>query len=168
MSVKEPRRTVGTGQFGAGIREAERAVELNPSNVRGRAILGMALDALGRNDEAIARHEQSIRLSPRDPRMSIYYAGIARGHLGARRYEEAAAVVRRTVDERPDFPHSHYILACALGHLGKYDEARAELAECEHLQPVYVERRLQWSPYKESAENEHLHAGVRAAQAAAA
>ncbi len=111
-------------RFAAAVREAERAIELNPSNAHGLSILGIALEAVGRHDEAIVSFEQAIRLNPRDPRMSIYHVGLARAHLGARRYEEAAEVARQTINERPDFPHSHYILACALGHLGRYEEAR--------------------------------------------
>jgi adenylate cyclase len=152
-------------RYDASVAEAERAVELNPSNALALAILATALDALGRHDEAIARFEQSLRINPRDARQHVYLTTMARAHLGAGRYEEAAAVARKTIIQRPNFPHAHYILASALGHLDHLEEARAELAECERLQPGYVERRLRWQPYLDPAMNEHLHAGIRAAQA---
>ena len=107
-----------------------------------------------------------IALPGRMPRrLHIFFTIMARAQLGAQDYDRAADTARKTINQRPDYPHSHYILASALGHLGRLDEARAELAECERLQPGYIERRLGWSPYQNAVENEHLHAGVRAAQA---
>jgi len=151
--------------YEAAVEEAEHAVGLNPSNARALAILAVALDALGRHDEAIERFEQSLQINPRDPRSHIYVTSLARAHLAARRYQDAVKIARKTISQRPDYPHSHYILASALGQLGQLEEARTELAECERLQPGYLARRARWQPYRDPAENEHLHAGVRAAQA---
>jgi adenylate cyclase len=153
-------------RYEAALVAAERSVELNPSNSLGLAFLAVALESLCRHDDAIERFEQSIQLNPRDSRRHIYITGMARAHLGARRYDKAVETAKRTINQRPDFPNSHYILASALGHLGRFEEARAELAECERLHPGYIERRLNYAPYRDPAENEHLHAGVRAAQAA--
>ena len=151
-------------RYDAAVIEAERTVELNPSNPIALAILGTALDAVGRHDEAIARFDQAIQVNPRDPRLHIYYTTMARAHLGAKRYEEAASTARKIMSERPDFPHAHYILASALGHMGQLAEARTELETCERLQPGYVERRLQWQPYQDPEKSDHIHAGVRAAR----
>jgi adenylate cyclase len=152
-------------RYEAAIEEAEHAVELNPSNAFAFAALAHALDAVGRHDDAIERFEKSIQINPRDPRMHIFLTTMARAHVGAGRYDAAAALARKTINMRTDYPASHYILASALGYLGRLDEARAELAECERLQPGYVARRARWQPYRDAAKNEHLHAGVRAAQA---
>jgi adenylate cyclase len=144
--------------------EAERSVKLNPSSSMALAILATALDAVGRHDDAIDRLRQCIQVNPRDPRQHVYYSTMARAHLGAGRYDEAATTARTIISQRPDFPHAHYILASALGHIGRHDEARTALETCERLQPGYVERRLQWQPYQDPAKSEHIHAGVRAAR----
>ena len=151
-------------RYDASIVEAERSVEINPSNSTALAILGTALDAVGRHDDAIERIKQSVLVNPRDPRIHIYFSTLARAYHGAKRYEEAVDTAQKIISERPDFPHAHYILASALGHLGRLDEARAELEICETLQPGYVERRLQWQPYQDSEKSNHVHAGVRAAR----
>jgi len=148
-------------QYEASVVESQRAVELNPSNALALAMLGTSLDAVGRHDEGIERLEQALQINPRDPSTHIYIATIARAHLSARRYEQAAACARKAITHRSSYPHAHYILASALAQLGRDNEARAALDTCERLQPGYVEGRLRWQPYSDAAENQHLHAGIR-------
>jgi tetratricopeptide (TPR) repeat protein len=91
-------------RYDASVIAAERAVDLNPSNPIALAILGTALKAVDRHDEAIARFDQAIQVNPRDPRLHFYYTTMARAHLGAEHYEEAASTVRNISSERPDPP----------------------------------------------------------------
>ncbi len=152
------------GEFDLAIAEAERAVELNPNSAFARLILGTALDNAGRSGEGILEIERSLQLNPRDPQVHISCNTLARAQLNAQKYEEAVACARKALSVRSDFPHAFYLLASALGHLGRLDEARKALAECERLQPGFVQKRAQWQPYRDAANNEHIHEGVRKGQ----
>ena len=149
------------GDHDLAIAEARKAVHLNPSNAMAYGVLGTALDAVGEFEAGIVELECAIRISPRDPRNHIFLATIARSWLTLRRYEDALGWARRAIEDRPAYPHSHYMLAAVLGHLDRLDEARAALEDCERLQPGFVAGRADWSPYRDPALNEHLHAGVR-------
>ncbi len=153
------------GKFDLAIAEAESAARLNPNSAFARAVLGTALDNAGRSAEGLAHIETSLRLNPRDPQNHIHLNILARAYLNTRNYEAAAEWSRKAIEHRSDYPHAHYLLASSLGHLGRLDEARAALSECERIQSGFTERRLTWQPYKDPADNEHIHDGVRKARA---
>jgi adenylate cyclase len=153
------------GRHELAIAEAEKAVELNPSNALARGVLGTALDSVGRSEDGVGEIERALQINPRDPRNHILINTVARAHLVARSYEEAASWARRAIQHRPDYPHAQYLLASALGHLGRLGEARAALDECERLQPGFVAKRARWEPYQDPARNSHIHDGVRKAGA---
>jgi tetratricopeptide (TPR) repeat protein len=93
---------------------------------------------------------------------------LARAHLIARRHEDAVQWARKALERRMNFPHALYLLASALGHLGRADEARKALDQCEASQPGFVARRASWQPYRDTADNEHIHDGIRRAEWTAA
>ena len=152
------------GEFELAIAEAERAVDLDPNSAFAHLILGTALDNAGRSGEGITEIEMGLRLNPRDPQVHISINTLARSHLNARNYEEAAACAQKAIGTRTNFPHAYYLLASALGHMDRLDEAQKALADCERLQPGFVEKRASWQPYRNAADNEHIHDGVRKAQ----
>ena len=88
---------------------------------------------------------------------------MARAHLTARRYEEAAEWARKAIQWRDDAPLSHLILAASLGHLGQSNDARAALDKCESIRPGYVAERDNWHPYNNVEDEEHLFDGLRKA-----
>ena len=61
--------------------------------------------------------------------------GLAKLHLGAD--EEAVALFRRSVDASRNYPLNHFYMAAALAHLGRLDEARAEVKAGLALAPNY-------------------------------
>jgi adenylate cyclase len=113
----------------------ELAVQLNPSLAYGYFILGLYLARAGRPDEGIAKIEKGMRLSPRDPRtwMALLYLGQA--HFAAGRYEQAVEWTQKSLQQGPDYPASHRILAASYAQLGKLYEAKNALAEALRLQP---------------------------------
>ncbi len=151
------------GRMEFAIAEATRAVELNPSNAFAYGVLGTALDSVGRSEDGISALEKAFQLNPRDNQNHILINILARAHLTARRYEEAVEWARKAIHRRSDFPHGHYILAASLGHLGRRDEARAALDECERIQPGFIDKRARWEPYRNPADNQHILDGVRKA-----
>ncbi len=143
------------------IAEAERAVELDPNSVVARRSLGNKLDLAGRSAEGIAHLERALQLSPQDPQSQVPMTFLARAYLNARRYEDAVSCARKAIGRRPDYPHAHYILAIALGHFGRHAEARLALDACERLHPGFAAKRARWKPYRNAADNAHLHEGLR-------
>ena len=115
----------------------ERAIALNPSFAWGYWGLGVALYSLGRTDDAVAMIEKAIRLSPRDPSLSLILQNLGMAHSVADRYTDAADAARRAIALRPDQPAHHRLLAACCGHLGRLDEARTALAEMARLAPDF-------------------------------
>jgi adenylate cyclase len=152
------------GRFENVIAEGRRAVELNANNAFAHGILGTALDSVGEGAEGIREVELSLKLNPRDPDGHVFINTIARAHLIARRHEEACEWARKALDRRSDFPNAYYVLASALGHLGRTDEAKRALDQCEEIQPGFVARRATWQPYRDAADNEHIHDGIQKAE----
>ena len=149
------------GRFETVISEGRRAVELNANNAFARGILGTALDSIGDTEEGIRQLELSLQLNPQDPSNPIIINTVARAHLKARRYEDACDWARRALDRQSNFPHALYNLASALGHLGRVEEGRRALDQCEEFQSGFVAKRASWEPYRDSAANAHIHDGVR-------
>jgi len=91
---------------------------------------------LRRNEEALAGIETAIRLSPRDPMMSLYHAVQALAHLMLRQFDKSIACSRRALREQPDNVRALHRLACALAHKGDLDAARAAYTEAERVLPA--------------------------------
>ena len=71
--------------------------------------------------------ERALRLSPLDPMNFNNYVGMASASEIAERYDEAVALYRRALQERP---HAEWILrslVSALAGAGRMDEAAVEL-----------------------------------------
>ncbi len=151
--------------FEQAIAEQKRALELNPNNPFANTHLGQALDASGRPEEAIQNLEKALRISPtRDPRTDIALSLLARAHLTARHYEEAAEWSRKAVRRRSG-PESYMTLASSLGHLNRLVEARTALDECESIHPGRIQKEfhLDPCPYQNRADHEHILDGLRQA-----
>ena len=100
---------------------------------------------MGRAEEAEAHVNEAFRLSPNDAVafMWTHIRGLAKLHLGAD--EEAVALFRRSVDASRNYPLNHFYMAAALAHLGRLDEARAEVKAGLALAPNYsIARFLAW------------------------
>jgi adenylate cyclase len=119
------------------IAAAERAVELDPSFALAHAFLGSFLASHGRLEEGLASAEKAIRLSPRDPQLWFYFTQLAVVHFRARRYEDVVEWTRRSIRGNPRFSYNRAILAAAYAHLGRLDEARAEVEELLRVQPGF-------------------------------
>jgi tetratricopeptide (TPR) repeat protein len=109
-----------------GIRECERALELNRNLVNAHGHIGYAKILLGRAEETEAHIEEALRLSPRDVHVYLWcmYAGAAKLYLG--KEEETAPWLRRSIEINRSFAFSHFLLAAALARLERLSEARLE------------------------------------------
>jgi TolB-like protein/Flp pilus assembly protein TadD len=128
---------IQTNRASRAIGELEQALSLNRNLGAAHAWMGQAKITMGRAEEAEAHVDQAFRLSPSDAVGFIWthIRGLAKLHLGAD--EEAVALFRRSVDSSRNYPLSHFYMAAALAHLGRLDEARAEVRAGLALAPNY-------------------------------
>ena len=150
-------------KFQDAIALSTEAIDLNPNNASAQVTLGNFLTLIGRPDDGILHLEKGFQLTPQHPRRHIHLTFMARAHLTARRYEEAAEWARKAVEWRDDAPLPHLILASSLGHLGQSNEAQTALDKCESIRPGYVAKPDNWHPYKNADDQEHLLDGLRKA-----
>ncbi len=82
--------------------------------------LGIALQGLGRTEEAIGHYREALRLAPEDARVHSHLA-TALHATGDR--EGALDHLRRAVELRPGFAEAHHNLASLLRQAGRTDDA---------------------------------------------
>jgi TolB-like protein/class 3 adenylate cyclase/Flp pilus assembly protein TadD len=128
---------IQTNRASRAIGELQQALALNRNLGAGHAWIGQAKITMGRAEEAEAHVNEAFRLSPNDAVAFIWthIRGLAKLHLGAD--EEAVALFRRSVDASRNYPLSHFYMAAGLAHLGRLDEARAEVKAGVALAPNY-------------------------------
>jgi adenylate cyclase len=125
---------------------------------------GMLRVCVGDGDAAIAHLERTVRLSPLDPGMSAYIAGIALAHIACGRYQEGLAAAERAIRENPNFSVAHLQMTRALGGLGRMEEAKLAAARLLEVAPAFtVSRYLSVSPMKDSEVREKCAGLLRAA-----
>jgi len=112
-----------------------KAIDLNPSFALAHGYLGVALAYGGEPESAIAEAQKAIRLSPRDPELFHFLVGIGTAHFVAGRYEDAVEWAKKVIQERPDVPSGHRLLAASYGQLGNTDAAKVALEGVLRLVP---------------------------------
>jgi TolB-like protein len=134
-----------TNRVAQGIRELERALDLEPNLARAHGQIGMARILLGRPEETEAHIREALRLSPRDPVAHLWcgHAGLAKLIVG--KFKEAETWLRRSIEINPNDPTSHFYLSCALVYLGRLPEARSEASVGVAINPTYTLARVRAS-----------------------
>ena len=102
--------------------EFQRAIALNPNDALGRHWYGGYLSLMGRHEEALNEHERARQL---DPYSLIINANLARAMYWARRYDDAIAQAKRTMQIDPRFGVAALWLEASLRHKGMFKEAVA-------------------------------------------
>jgi TolB-like protein/class 3 adenylate cyclase/Tfp pilus assembly protein PilF len=124
----------------------DRALALNPNAALAWLIRG-AIHALRNQPEAaIEAVERARRLSPFDPYTFLYAGTIAGAHLAARRFEQAIEWADRALHDQPRAVAAMRVKVAANAHLGRPDEARAELDRLLAIDP-----KLTIAGYRERA-----------------
>jgi adenylate cyclase len=146
--------------------EARVSVELNPNDAQALHALGNKSDLMG-DPEGIPRMVRAQQLDPQSTDRHALQAFLARAYVNARDYEKAIAIAQSAIRSRPEYPNSHFILAIALAHMGRADEAKAAMARAEALSPGFLAGRADWAPYADPDSNRHLQEGMHKATAEA-
>jgi adenylate cyclase len=154
-----------SNQLDLALAEGRLAVELNPSNAYSLHALGNKSDLAG-DPEGISRMVQAQRLNPNDAQLSTHLTFLARAYVNVREYAKAVERARLAIERRPDYAPAHFILAVALAHLGRLEEGRTALDECDRMHPGMVASRNDWQPYVDESSNVHLREGLEKLQEA--
>jgi len=107
----------------AAIALVDRARELNPSFALGWFRSGWLRLWRGEPDLAIEHLRTSLRLSPRDP-IAESFLGIGVAHLFNRQFDDARAMMLRSLQESPNSVPTYRWLAVCYTQMGRRDEAR--------------------------------------------
>lgn len=127
-----------------------QVIELNRNHAPAYFFYGQNLIRLGRPRDTIPWIERAFALSPRDPLRSIFYSGIARARIALGEDTLAIEAARQGIAANRDHAHNYAVLASALAHLGRMDEAKAALADFVRVQPgITVARYRQVSTSNE-------------------
>jgi len=116
---------------------------LNPSFAQGWYWSGMIRLWAGQPELAIKHFETSLRLSPH-ARRAVTFMSIGVGHFFARRFEDALAMLLRSLQERPSWVPTHRFLAACYAHMGRLDEARETIERLQAVTPVVVPDASHW------------------------
>ncbi len=108
----------------AAIAASDTAISLNPNFALAHFGRAHALWHNGRPGEAVASHDEALRLSPLDPMLWAYLASKAIAMVLLGQFEEAIALSQRSQRQASSAIFSHLAEISALGHLGRSDEAR--------------------------------------------
>lgn len=145
-----------------GMAEVEQAIALDPNWADAYVQLGQTLGFVGRPEEGIEVITKAMRLNPRYPDWYLLYLGMEYRH--AERCEEALTPLQKVVARNPDFGPARVNLVVCYAHLGRQQEAEAELAKVLQLWPTWsLEIERQQAPYKNPADLERYLEGLRKA-----
>jgi tetratricopeptide (TPR) repeat protein/predicted aspartyl protease len=113
------RTALRIAEFELAWREAELLNE-GPSDAEGRTLLGDALWAIGRFDEADTAYRRALEGAPGASRARF---GLARSLATRSRLDEALQEAMRTAGEAPQDPEVHALVGFIYERLNRYDES---------------------------------------------
>jgi TolB-like protein len=106
----------------------DRALTLNPNAALAWTAKGWIHTLRNQPAAAIEAIDRAQRLSPFDPLGYWNAVSLAIAHLSARRFEEAIEWAERALHDRPRIATAIRVKIVANAHLGRLDDAHAELA----------------------------------------
>jgi TolB-like protein/class 3 adenylate cyclase len=123
-----------TGNYEAALVDADRAIQLNPSDAIARSLRGGILLWTGKIEESIAASEAARRYNPRLPAEGMFNLALA--YYLAGRYREAAQAAT-AVDTKTSTVFLRAVHVAALAQLGDAEGARREAEEVRRLDPFF-------------------------------
>jgi TolB-like protein len=127
----------------AAIELIDRALTLNPSFARGWVISGWLRLWAGQPELAVTHFETSLRLSPHARRSGTFMA-IGVGYFFGQRFEDAVAMLLRSLQEHAGWAPTYRFLAACYAHTGRLDEARETIERLKAVTPVVVPDATHW------------------------
>jgi adenylate cyclase len=121
----------------AAIQLIDRALALNPSYAYGWLWSGWLRLWAGQPQLAISHFESSLRLSPH-ARTASTLMGIGVAYFFTKRFEDAVAMLLRSLQEQPDWAPSYRFLAASYAHMGRLDDATKIVERLRDITPLIV------------------------------
>ena len=150
------------------IEEFERALAIDPNLAKAHASLGIALALVGRAEETEAHVLEALRLSPRDATSYVWFLHMGGTKAYLAEYEAAVAWLRKSIDANRNNAVPSFYLAACLAHLGRHDEARAEMKAGLAVDPNFTVARFSAGIRSDSAvflaQRERVIEGMRIAE----
>ncbi len=115
------------GRMTVTIKEADRAISLNPSRATAHMMAGVGRIHGGDPEAGIPMLTRSLELSPYDELVPWFYGGRAIGHLLAEHFEEAIDDAQQAIARRYGYLFGRVIVTVALVQLGRLEQAESEL-----------------------------------------
>jgi adenylate cyclase len=139
--------------------EADAALSLNPNQAQAQGTRGLAEIYAGHPLAAIPFIERAILLDPVFKQQYLHFLGSA--HLVAGQFDAAVAAFSERIRLAPKTDLSRAFMACALGHLGRLDEARRVWSELMAINPDYsLAEHLARLPFQNAADLERIKEGL--------
>jgi len=143
--------------------ESDKALALNPNYALALITRGNVHIYTGEPTKAIPYIERGMRLDP-DPHNGQYVHFLGTAYFVAGEFETAATCFRDRITINPTTDFSRALLASALGHLGRPEEARQVWQELKEINPRYSSTdHFAQLPFKDSADADKLADGLRKA-----
>jgi adenylate cyclase len=121
----------------------DRALALHPSFAEGWVVSGTLRLWAGQPELAVGHFETSLRLSPHARRAGTFML-IGMGHFFARRFEEAAAMLLRSLQQHAGWAPAYRFLAACYAHMGRLDEAKETIERLKAITPIVVPTATPW------------------------
>lgn len=124
----------------AAIAKFEKVIAIDPEFMKAYDNLGLCLEALGKNDEAIQQYRNAVRLN-REHNIRSAWPPMNLGALLTKldRLDEAEPLFRESLQFDANFAQSHYQLGVLLQKQNKLPAAVEELKRAAALDPAYSE-----------------------------
>ncbi len=121
--------------YDQGLQAVRRAHEINPNIAFVTFMTGAVMLICDQAEEGLKLVEDAIRVSPGDPGVFFFYTSLALAHLCCRRPGEALEHANRAASIYDGWDTTYRVMASALAHLGRMDEARAAVERLLELAP---------------------------------
>src|SRR5271169_229365 len=158
-------------EYNQSVEALRRAVQIAPFNLVAWGYLGLALGWGGKQRDALESEKILAKLiaeTPEHPSFPYWHYFLSGTYIRLLRFDDAAEHAQRCVELQPRFYIARITLANALGHLGRLDQARAEMAHVLSMNPYITDAVLhtEYLNIARDPEIADLHlSGLRSVQA---
>ncbi len=116
--------------FNAAVNEYKRAIELNPNFASAHQWYSELLSRLGKQAEAMVEVKKAYELDPFSPAVNM---NVGLRYYEAKRFDEAIAQFRKTIELAPDYPMPYWFLSDLYFRKGLYEESLELSAKAQIL-----------------------------------
>lgn len=121
--------------FDQQLRTCDKALTIKPKNVEALNCRGLALDRLGRHEEALEAYNQVLDLQPD---LHLIWNNKGETLMRLEKYDEALDAFDRAIAIKPEYKFGWNNRGNALSKLGKYSLAIASYDEALEIDPDYI------------------------------